>query len=61
MRRLLRLALLAGAAAWLARRLRGGGEGAVRATVGYADGSEASPEPGSPVHERLRRAAERAL
>jgi hypothetical protein len=51
MRRLVVLAAVAAAAWWLIGRRRGGEEKG--ATVGYADGSSVTLEPGSPELDRL--------
>lgn len=58
MRRLLLLALLAGAVWWLLRRERGAGE---TATVGYEDGSSVTLEPGAPELEPLLEIARGAV
>jgi hypothetical protein len=60
-RRLLRLALLAGLAVWAWRRFVGGGKAGERAVAAYADGSSVVLEPGSDGFERLGAIARAAL
>jgi hypothetical protein len=58
MRRLVVLALLAGAAWWFVNRGRATDEGG--ATIGYADGSSVALDPGSPELDRLLQIAAEA-
>ncbi len=58
MRRLAALAVLAGFVWWLLRRQGGPGE---TATIGYADGSAVTLEPGAPELERLLAIAREAM
>jgi prepilin-type processing-associated H-X9-DG protein len=61
-RRTLRLAALAGAAVWLARRLRPRAAGSPgRVTVGFADGSATVLAEDAPGREGLLAVAESAL
>lgn len=61
MRTLIRLALLAGLAAWAWRRLLGRPGSTERAGISYEDGSSVVLEPGSPGFERLAGIARSAL
>ena len=58
MRRAASLAVLVALAWWLVRRRRGAPESG--ATIGYADGSSVSLEPGSPELDRLLQVAAEA-
>jgi hypothetical protein len=60
-RRLLRLAVVAGLAVWAWRRVLRGRRSGERATVAYSDGSAVVLEPGSHEFERLASAARAAL
>ena len=61
MKRLLRLAVLVGAAIWAWRHFIGGREPHERATISFSDGSVLVLEPGSPDFERLASIARAAL
>ncbi len=61
MRKLVRLALLAGLAVLAWRKLFGSSSSLERAGVSYADGSSVVLEPGSPGFERLAAIARSAL
>ncbi len=61
MKRLLRLAVLVGAAIWAWRHFIGGREPHERATISFSDGSVLVLEPGSPDFERLASIARTAL
>jgi hypothetical protein len=61
MRKLFRLALLAGLAIWLWRRFAGPSGPQERAGVSYADGSSVVLEPGSVGFERLASIARAAI
>jgi hypothetical protein len=60
-RRLLRLAVLVGAAIWAWRHFFGARESHERASVSFSDGSAIVLEPGSPDFERLASIARMAL
>jgi hypothetical protein len=60
-RRLLRLALVAGLAVWAWRSFVGGRKPQERATAAYADGSSVVLEPGSYGFERVADVARTAL
>jgi hypothetical protein len=60
-RRLLRLALLAGLAVWVWRYFVAAREPHERASVSYSDGSSIVLEPGSPEFERLASPARAVL
>jgi hypothetical protein len=60
-RRLIRLALLAGLAIWAWRRFFGSSRPFERAGISYADGSAVVLEPGSAGFERLAAIARDAL
>lgn len=59
MRRLLGLAVIGGIVYWFLNR--GSAEGSQAATIGYADGSAVTLEPGSPELDRLVLIASEAL
>ena len=59
--RLLRLAVLVGAAIWAWRHFVSGREPPERASVSFSDGSAIVLEPGSPEFERLASIARTAL
>lgn len=61
MRKLLRLALVAGLAVWMWRRFLGSSGALERAGVSYDDGSSLVLEPGSSAFERLAVVARAAL
>ena len=61
MKRLVRLALLAGLAIWAWRFFTGSGEPHERVGVSYADGSSVVLEPGSAAFERLASIARTAI
>lgn len=61
MRRLVRLGILVGLAAWAWRAFVGGRKPAERAVVAYADGSSIVLEPESDAFERLAATARTAL
>ena len=61
MRKLIRLAVLAGLAIWAWRRFAGPSGSQQRAGVSYADGSSIVLEPGSAGFERLASIARTAL
>jgi hypothetical protein len=60
-KRLIRLAILAGLAIWAWRRFFGTSGSLERAGISYADGSAVVLEPGSPGFERLAAVARTAL
>jgi hypothetical protein len=59
MRKLLALALIGGIVYWFLNR--GGPDDGERATIGYADGSAVTLEPGAPALDRLVQIASEAL
>jgi hypothetical protein len=61
MKRLLRLAILVGAAIWAWRHFIGGDEPHERASISFSDGSALVLEPGSPDFERIASIARAAL
>jgi hypothetical protein len=60
-KRLIRLAVLAGLAIWAWRRFFGSSGSLERAGISYADGSAVVLEPGSPSFDRLAAIARTAL
>lgn len=59
MRKLLTLAVIGGIVYWFLNR--GGPEDGQRATIGYADGSAVTLDPGAPELDRLVQIASEAL